>query len=79
LIAQGRARDDVRLVYVNENYGDFSATSRDLADRALKGRQPDLVEPILPPGDCAFLTKVSIARSTPPRWSTSCDVNRSTP
>jgi nicotinamidase-related amidase len=58
LIGQVRAREDVRLLYVNDNYGDFSATSRDLVDRALKGRRPDLVEPILPPRDCAFLTKV---------------------
>jgi nicotinamidase-related amidase len=55
-----RAREDegVRLLYVNDNYGDFSATRQDLIDRALKGRRPDLVKPILPAGNCAFLTKV---------------------
>jgi nicotinamidase-related amidase len=58
LIGRVRERDDVRLLYVNDNYGDFSATSRDLIDRALDGRRPDLVEPILPTEDCAFLTKV---------------------
>jgi hypothetical protein len=58
LLDQARGRDDVRLLYVNDNYGDFSATSRDLIDRALHGRRPDLIEPILPAGDCAFLTKV---------------------
>jgi nicotinamidase-related amidase len=58
LLDQARERDDVRLLYVNDNYGDFSATSRDLIDRALHGRRPDLVQPILPTGDCAFLTKV---------------------
>jgi hypothetical protein len=46
------------VLYLNDNYGDFSATRQDLIDRALKGRRPDLVEPILPAGDCAFLTKV---------------------
>jgi nicotinamidase-related amidase len=56
----GRAREDrdVCLLYLNDNYGDFSATRQDLIDRALKGCRPDLVEPILPAGNCAFLTKV---------------------
>jgi nicotinamidase-related amidase len=58
LLDQARGRDDVRLLYVNDNYGDFSATSRNLIDRALHGHRPDLVQPILPTGDCAFLTKV---------------------
>lgn len=58
LVRRARERQDVRLLYVNDNYGDFSATRQDLIDRALKGRRPDLVEPILPAGDCAFLTKV---------------------
>jgi nicotinamidase-related amidase len=58
LLDRARGRDDVRLLYVNDNYGDFSATSRDLVDRALHGRRPDLIRPIRPSGDCAFLTKV---------------------
>jgi nicotinamidase-related amidase len=58
LLDRAREREDVRLLYVNDNYGDFSATRQDLIDRALGGRRPDLVEPILPPKDCAFLTKV---------------------
>jgi nicotinamidase-related amidase len=58
LLGRARGRDDIRLLYVNDNYGDFSATSRDLIDRAVQGRRPDLIEPIRPAGDCAFLTKV---------------------
>jgi nicotinamidase-related amidase len=58
LLQRAREREGVRLLYVNDNYGDFSATRQDLIDQALKGRRPDLVEPILPAGDCAFLTKV---------------------
>jgi nicotinamidase-related amidase len=58
LLERARERQDVRLLYLNDNYGDFSATRQDLIDRALKGRRPDLVEPILPTGTCAFLTKV---------------------
>jgi nicotinamidase-related amidase len=58
LVGRARGRDDVRLLYVNDNYGDFSATREDLAERALAGRRPDLVEPIVPSADCAFLPKV---------------------
>jgi nicotinamidase-related amidase len=58
LLRRARERQGVRLLYVNDNYGDFSATRQDLIDRALKGRRPDLVEPILPAGNCAFLAKV---------------------
>jgi nicotinamidase-related amidase len=58
LLDETRERDDIRLLYVNDNYGDFSATSRDIVDRALDGRRPDLVEPVAPGEDCAFLTKV---------------------
>jgi nicotinamidase-related amidase len=58
LVGRARERDDVRLVYVNDNYGDFSASRQDLVERALKGARPDVVEPVLPPPDCTFLTKV---------------------
>ncbi|MFI0353950.1 cysteine hydrolase family protein [Actinomadura sp. 9N407] len=58
LIARARERDDVRLLYVNDNYGDFSASPGDLVGNALRGRRPDLVEPIRPPDDCPFLAKV---------------------
>ncbi|SDL32334.1 cysteine hydrolase family protein [Nonomuraea jiangxiensis] len=58
LVARARERDDVELVYVNDNYGDFAADRHEIEERALKGRRPDLVEPILPPPECAFLSKV---------------------
>ncbi|SEG40456.1 Nicotinamidase-related amidase [Thermomonospora echinospora] len=58
LIERARERDDVRLLYVNDNYGDFSTTRDDLVESALKGQRPDLVEPIAPTPDCAFLPKV---------------------
>jgi nicotinamidase-related amidase len=60
LIARIRARDgeDVDLVYVNDNLGDFAATRHDLAERALDGRRPELVEPLIPPDDVAFIQKV---------------------
>ena len=53
------ARDsDAELVYVNDNYGDFAVTGPELVKRALAGRHPELVEPLMPPDGCAFLQKV---------------------
>ncbi|MBC6463851.1 isochorismatase family cysteine hydrolase, partial [Actinomadura sp. HBU206391] len=58
LIDRAHDQEDVRLLYVNDNHGDFSATREDIVERALKGRRPDLVEPVRPSSDCAFLPKV---------------------
>ena len=49
---------DAELVYVNDNYEDFTATSKDLAENAMAGRHPELVEPILPPEGALFVQKV---------------------
>jgi nicotinamidase-related amidase len=49
---------DVELVYVNDNYGDFTAGRDDIVERAVGGRHPELVEPLVPPDGCAFLQKV---------------------
>jgi nicotinamidase-related amidase len=67
LIGRARKNDDAHLFYVNDNYGDFSASRQDLVERALDGRRPDLIEPILPPADATFLTKVrhSVFYGTP--------------
>jgi nicotinamidase-related amidase len=46
----GYAQDyDVPVVFVNDNYGDWSAGPRELCERALHGPQRALVEPVLPP------------------------------
>ncbi len=58
LIASARERDDVDLIYVNDNYGDFSADRDDLVRQALEGARPDLVEPIVPDDGVRFLQKV---------------------
>ncbi|GAA2877654.1 cysteine hydrolase [Streptosporangium fragile] len=58
LIGRAQEHEDVELVYVNDNHGDFSATRDDIEALARKGRRPDLVEPLLPPPGCAFLPKV---------------------
>ena len=56
LIDEASSRD-VEVVYVNDNYGDWSASAADLADRALAGAEPSLVEAIVPPDDMAFVVK----------------------
>ncbi|WP_029109718.1 isochorismatase family cysteine hydrolase [Mycobacterium sp. URHD0025] len=58
LIEAARSRDDVDLIYVNDNYGDFAAQFSDIVDAALAGEHPDLVRPIVPADDCLLLTKV---------------------
>jgi nicotinamidase-related amidase len=58
LIARARQRDDVDLIYVNDNYGDFTANRDDLVRQALDGERPDLVKPIVPEDSVRFLQKV---------------------
>jgi nicotinamidase-related amidase len=48
---------DVPLVYVNDNHGDWSACRPELVERAMRGRAPELVEPIAPPPDVGFVVK----------------------
>ncbi len=58
LITSARDRDDVDLIYVNDNYGNFTADFDDIVDAALHGERPDLVEPIAPDESCLRLLKV---------------------
>jgi nicotinamidase-related amidase len=58
LIATARGRDDVDLIYVNDNYGDFTADRAGIVRSALDGERPDLIKPIVPDDDCRFLMKV---------------------
>jgi nicotinamidase-related amidase len=51
------SRSDAELIYVNDNYGDWNSSQEELAQRALDGLRPDLVEPILPPDDADFVIK----------------------
>jgi nicotinamidase-related amidase len=63
-----RARDeDVPVIYVNDNYGDWNSSAEELSQRALEGRRPDLVEPVLPIGEAPFVIKArhSVLYSTP--------------
>ncbi|OMB99757.1 isochorismatase [Mycobacterium sp. NS-7484] len=58
LIGGARARDDVDLIYVNDNYGDFTAQFSDIIAAALDGEHPELVRPIVPADDALMLSKV---------------------
>jgi nicotinamidase-related amidase len=58
LIRVARDHEDVDLIYVNDNYGDFTADHDDIVRSALQGARPDLVKPIVPEEDCRFLIKV---------------------
>ena len=48
---------EILTVWVNDNYGDWSANAAKLADHALAGQEPALVEPIIPPADAPFVVK----------------------
>jgi nicotinamidase-related amidase len=53
-----RARGSgAEVIYVNDNYGDWNSSQEELAERAVSGRRPDLVEPILPPDGASFVIK----------------------
>jgi nicotinamidase-related amidase len=47
----------VEVIYVNDNYGDWNSSQEELAQRALDGARPDLVEPLLPPDGADFVIK----------------------
>jgi nicotinamidase-related amidase len=66
-LVDGAPGEDVDVIYVNDNYNDWNSSQDELARRALDGRRPDLVEPILPPDDASFVIKArhSIFYGTP--------------
>jgi nicotinamidase-related amidase len=66
-LLDGAAGAGVDVIYVNDNYDDWSSSQEELARRACAGRRPDLVEPILPPADASFVVKArhSVFYGTP--------------
>jgi nicotinamidase-related amidase len=56
LLDAARERD-ILTVYVNDNYGAWSANGPSLVRHALAGKAPDLVEPIVPAEDAPFVIK----------------------
>lgn len=56
LIAEARDRE-LLVAYVNDNHGDWTAGREELAEAAMGGAAPSLVEPLLPPPDLPFIVK----------------------
>ena len=64
----GRAQSEgVELVYVNDNYGNWSASRHEIVQNALEGERTDLIEPIAPPEEVDFVVKArhSVFYTTP--------------
>jgi nicotinamidase-related amidase len=66
LIARARS-EDVEVIYVNDNYGAWNQGRSELVERASAGPHGDLIEPIVPGDDTAFVVKArhSIFFETP--------------
>src|SRR5437868_15513958 len=47
----------ILVVYVNDNYGEWTAGRGELIDSALHGNEPALIRPIIPPDDAPFVLK----------------------
>jgi nicotinamidase-related amidase len=58
---------EVPVVYVNDNYDDWNSAPQELAEKAMEGKHPELVEPVLPGEHHAFVIKArhSIFYETP--------------
>jgi nicotinamidase-related amidase len=67
LIERASADDDVEVIYVNDLYGQWNAGRAELLERVLEGRYRELIEPIAPAEDAAFVVKArhSIFYETP--------------
>jgi nicotinamidase-related amidase len=66
-LISGAVDRDACVVYVNDNYSDWSAGRPEIIKAALAGAAPHLVEPILPDADLPFVLKArhSIFYQTP--------------
>jgi nicotinamidase-related amidase len=54
---EARRRDEVMLVYVNDNYDAWDSGRPELVEEALGGKHADVVEPIVPPDPVPFIPK----------------------
>jgi nicotinamidase-related amidase len=48
---------EILTIYVNDNYGEWTAGREDLVERALNGPDRSLVEPVVPPDHAPFVVK----------------------
>jgi nicotinamidase-related amidase len=66
-VIEGAREHDVLTVYVNDNFGIWNAGRHELVEHVMAGGHRDLVEPLLPDEDTAFVVKArhSIFYETP--------------
>ena len=57
VVRERAALQDVPIIYVNDNYGDWGAARAELCERAMGGPEPSLVSPIVPAAGVAFIVK----------------------
>jgi nicotinamidase-related amidase len=55
-IATSRSQE-IPVIFVNDNYGDWNTSAEKLFEKALAGAHPELVEPLLPEPDDALIIK----------------------
>lgn len=49
-LVQRARREHVEIIYVNDNYGNWTSSREELVHAAVNGARPDLVEAIVPGG-----------------------------
>ena len=54
---QAKEREDVLLIYSNDNYDAWHSGRHDLVEQAMNGSHPELVEPIAPTDPLPFIPK----------------------
>jgi nicotinamidase-related amidase len=58
---------ELPVIYVNDNYDDWHTSAEELAEKAMEGAHPELVEPVLPAEGHSFVIKArhSVFYETP--------------
>jgi nicotinamidase-related amidase len=51
------AEEEIPIVYINDNYGEWNSSAAELAQKAVDGVHPELVEPVLPGEGHSFVVK----------------------
>jgi nicotinamidase-related amidase len=51
------AGEDVPVIYVNDNYGDWNSSAEELVQAGMEGEHPELVDPLRPRDGAAFVIK----------------------
>jgi nicotinamidase-related amidase len=57
LVADAAQESEILTVYANDNHGQWAIGRQDLVEWARGGRDPSLVEPIVPPDHAPFIIK----------------------